>query len=196
MPQWALKPVLPSAKELKDDVVHANQQGQPILDKKYFLIDCELSEDILEERSPELNTYLQIGRENGSKDRYLARHRTPWYSQEKRPPAPLLCTYMGRTRKDGSSPLRFILNYSEAIALNVYLMMYPKEPLAALLRADENSKIIIWNYLKAITPERLAAEGRIYGGGLRKIEPAELGRVGAQGILEALNLAAEDDAAE
>ncbi|HEY0050271.1 MAG TPA: hypothetical protein VGB68_13335, partial [Pyrinomonadaceae bacterium] len=46
--------------------------------------------------------------------------------QENRPPAPILCTYMGRNNKSTGKPFRFILNRSNATAANGFLMIYPK----------------------------------------------------------------------
>ena len=186
LPRWALKPVLPGARKLKTDVVVADQQGLPELDERLFLLDCDLDESTVADRSPELDLYLQEGRNLGVTEQYLPRHRNPWYSQEKRPPAPFLCTYMGRTHREDSNPFRFILNHSEATALNVYLMMYPKTPLARRLEKNQELKIEIWRILKSIRPEDMMREGRVYGGGLRKVEPKELGRVGTQRLTELL----------
>ena len=93
---------------------------------------------------------------------------------------------MGRTHREDSSPFRFILNHSEATALNVYLMMYPKAPLARRLEKDQELKTEIWQILKNIRPEDMMREGRVYGGGMRKVEPKELGRVGTQRLTELL----------
>ena len=171
---------------MKTGVVVADQQGLPELDERLFLLDCDLDESTVADRSPELDLYLQEGRNLGVTEQYLPRHRDPWYSQEKRPPAPFLCTYMGRTHREDSSPFRFILNHSEATALNVYLMMYPKAPLARRLEKDQELKTEIWQILKNIRPEDMMREGRVYGGGLRKVEPKELGRVGTQRLTELL----------
>src|SRR5438105_4695499 len=44
--------------------------------------------------------------------------RLPWYAQEKRAPAPFLCTYMGRAQ-NGRKPFRFLWNQSRALASNL-----------------------------------------------------------------------------
>ncbi|WP_148288981.1 MULTISPECIES: hypothetical protein [Kamptonema] len=62
-------------------------------------------------------------------DRYLCKHCTPWYSQEKHPPSPFLSTYMDRQDTGRGRPFRFILDHSRATATNVYLMLYPKPAL-------------------------------------------------------------------
>ena len=40
----------------------------------------------------------------------------------------------------------------------------------------------IWEILNTIKPEQLIGEGRVYGGGLCKLEPQELGKVDATAI--------------
>ena len=119
---------------------------------------------------------------------YIASHRTPWYSQENRPPAPFLCTYMGRSR-NGKHPFRFIWNRSQATAHNVYLMLYPKGPLRDLLNEHPESAAQIFETLQNISPERFISEGRVYGGGLHKVEPKELAKIPAGFLLEKLDAA-------
>ena len=183
IPRWALRPILPGARSLPQDVVCANDDGTPALDRKLFLLDSDMDQEKIAEESPELAMYLQTGLGRVS-ETYLCSRRSPWYSQEKRPPAPFLCTYMGRIGKDAQPPFRFILNHSEATALNVYLMMYPKGVLAAKLEEDPQLKTTTWEALRRIGPGDVMREGRVYGGGLRKLEPKELGRVGADRLLE------------
>lgn len=130
--------------------------------------------------------YLQTGRAQGIHERYLCRQRSPWYAQDKRDPSPFLCTYMGR-QSNGATPFRFILNHSQAIAPNVYLNMYPKGPLAQLLHEKPELKVTIWHSLQAISAERLIGEGRVYGGGLYKLEPRELGNLLLADIFEGLD---------
>ncbi|MHC5731479.1 MAG: SAM-dependent DNA methyltransferase, partial [Nostoc sp.] len=119
--------------------------------------------------------YLQMGVENGISDRYLCRHRSPWYSQENRPPSPFLCTYMGRQDTKRGRPFRFILNNSQATATNVYLMLYPKPVLTQALSQNPEKIKQVWQALNEISDEMLMGEGRVYGGGLYKLEPKELG---------------------
>ena len=40
--------------------------------------------------------------------------------------------------------------------------------------------------LQRITPTQLLSEGRVYGGGLHKVEPKELAQIPARTVLEAL----------
>ena len=70
-----------------------------------------------------------------------------------------------------------ILNLSEAIATNSYLMLYPKEHLQKAISDNPNSVYKIWELLKDINGNAIEDEGRVYGGGLKKIEPRELAKV-------------------
>jgi hypothetical protein len=40
----------------------------------------------------------------------------------------------------------------------------------------------VWEVLNAIAPEQILSEGRVYGGGLHKLEPSELANVDATAI--------------
>lgn len=177
LPRAFFKPILPSPRYLKVSEVQSNQAGVPRLDPPLFLLDCDVPEDELEKRHPSLWRYLQEGREKGVAGRYLCRHRSPWYSQEKRPPAPFICTYLGRGNVKSGKPFRFILNQSAATVTNVYLALYPKAPLADMLEKSPALSRKVWEILNRIAPETMLAEGRVYGGGLHKLEPKELANV-------------------
>ncbi|MEP0857600.1 SAM-dependent DNA methyltransferase [Trichocoleus sp. DQ-U1] len=186
LPLEFLKPILPSPRFLSVDEIEADSVGNPMKENKLFLLTCNLPLYEVKAKYPSLWKYLQMGVENGISDRYLCKHRSPWYSQEKRPPAPFLCTYMGRQNTSRGRPFRFILNHSLATATNVYLMLYPKPALEkALLKKPELLRLV-WQALNQMDDETLMGEGRVYGGGLYKLEPKELGNASAQKILEVL----------
>lgn len=183
LPEQFLRPILPSPRYLPIDEVGSDDKGDPLLERKTFLLSCDLPETTVMSSYPELWRYLQEGIEAGISERYLCRHRSPWYSQEERPPAPFLCTYMNRRRSTDGKLFRFVLNYSNATAPNVYLMLYPKPILSRLLDRDPELLRLVWSALNSITPEALIGEGRVYGGGLHKIEPKELGNASADAVL-------------
>ncbi|MBW4669561.1 MAG: N-6 DNA methylase [Cyanomargarita calcarea GSE-NOS-MK-12-04C] len=177
IPSQFLKPILPSPRYLLLDEINADVLGNPILEQQLFLIDCNLPLSEIENSYPTLWKYLQMGIESGISSRYLCKHRNLWYSQENRSPAPYLCTYMGRTDSSRGKAFRFILNNSNAIAANVYLMLYPKPTLADALTRQPSLKRDLWLNLNHISEEDLISGGRVYGGGLHKLEPKELGNV-------------------
>ena len=132
-----------------------------------------------------LQVVLTTGKEHGIHEGYLASRRAPWYSQEKRAPAPFLCTYMGRT-SNGRKPFRFLWNQSAALASNLYLLLFPKGPLQAVLCADLQLFPAVFQALRQIDADAFIREGRVYGGGLYKMEPKELGRLAAEPVVEAM----------
>lgn len=186
LPGKFLKPILPSPRYLAADEVESDGAGLPVIDRKRFLLTCDLPEQVVMTSYPDLWRYLQKGVEGGINERYLCKHRRPWYSQEVRPPAPLLCTYMNRRRSEDGKLFRFVLNHSKATAPNVYLMLYPKPILSRIV--DDRPKLLrrVWSILNRLDPEALLREGRVYGGGLHKIEPKELGNASADAVVAAL----------
>jgi len=175
-----LRPILPGARDLKDNEILADIEGLPVTSPKLFLLDCDLEEHAVRETHPVLWRYLEEAIESGTPQRYLPSHRSPWYRQEKRRPAPLLCTYMGRN-SEGRRPFRFILNRSKAVATNVYLMLYPKPALAEIAEKNPDVLCKIWIELNSLPTDYLMDEGRAYGGGLHKLEPTELANVRIKG---------------
>jgi adenine-specific DNA-methyltransferase len=186
MPMDFFRPILPSPRSLVGDEINADSDGNPILERPLFLLDCPLPEAVVESNYPSLWRYLASGKESVSGG-YLCRSRSPWYSQENRPAPTFLCTYMGR-RGNRATPFRFILNHSSATAANVYLLLYPRAELRRAISEHPEIKRPVWTWLNAICSEAVIAEGRVYGGGLYKIEPKELGKVPADGLAKLLGL--------
>ncbi len=143
-----------------------------------YLLDCSEPEGKIKSAWPRFYEYLCKGREQQIHMSYLASHRTPWYSQERRPPAPFLCTYMGRSA-NGRRPFRFIWNRSDATAHNVYLMLYPKSRLQEKLGNHPELESKVFEALQQIDTGQIISEGRVYGGGLHKVEPKELAQIPA-----------------
>jgi hypothetical protein len=183
LPDRYLRPVLPSPRRLRQTIVNSDGDGYPVIDPQLCVIDCDLPERLVEQRHPALWEYLRTADTLGIKDGYLVRKRHPWYKQERREPAPFLCTYMGRGA-DEKSPFRFILNHSQAIGTNLYLMLYPRKGLAEMLRRHPDRAGGVLELLSSVTGYELRGEGRVYGGGLHKIEPRELCRVSAVALVE------------
>ena len=183
LPEECLKPILPSPRYLDQFEIEADEYGLPKIRKLLFLLDCKLPESVVEQYYPSVWRYLQLGVEQGIHQRYLSQHRSPWYAQEVRPPAPILCTYMGRVNLTKENPFRFIMNKSRATAPNVYLLMYPKPALDLQLKNNPDLLRLIWQEIRQISPIDLISEGRIYGGGLHKIEPNELANAAIRDVV-------------
>ena len=56
-------------------------------------------------------------------------------------------------------------------------MLYPKQHLQDAISKSPDALNTVWNILSHITKDDLENEGRVYGGGLKKIEPRELALV-------------------
>lgn len=177
LPMGAFRPILPSPRYLPADEIKSREDGTPEIEKRLFLLDTKLPEEEIRVRYPKLFAYLQDGRARGLHERYLCSHRPIWYAQENRPAPPIVCTYLGRSDKKDGRPFRFILNGSDATVANVYLAMYPTRALAEALKRDPGLLREVWKILRDLKPDELLGEGRVYGGGLHKLEPRELSNV-------------------
>jgi hypothetical protein len=182
IPRSFLRPILPGPRHLKADIIEALPNGDPDVSPRLYLLDCQEPEERIRLEWPRLYEYLQQGRAQNIHAAYLASRRVPWYSQERRPPAPFLCNYMGRAQS-GKQPFRFLWNRSQATAHNVYLLLYPKGPLRKAMEKDRELAARVFEALQGITPAQLLSEGRVYGGGLHKVEPRELGQIPAGDVL-------------
>jgi len=182
LPSRFLCPVLPSPRYVKADIITADPLGVPRLERQLFAFRCQQPLDVLKRTEPKTADYIRTGEKDGINKGYLASRRDPWYSLEAREPSMFLCTYMGRS-SNGQAPFRVFLNESRAIATNVYLMLYPKEPLRRTL-GDEAARRGVFDCLKRIVASHWKGSGRVYGGGLHKVEPRELGHLSARLLLE------------
>ena len=99
------KPILPSPRYLKTDLVRTDNNGIPQIEPQYFLLDCKLTEQEIMERSPTIWDYLQNGLESTStKECYWQEHRdatffcVPIWAEEKKivPLYALFLTYLKR----------------------------------------------------------------------------------------------------
>ncbi|MBN1953687.1 MAG: N-6 DNA methylase, partial [Anaerolineae bacterium] len=176
LPSEFLTPILPSPRYLYADEIASGDGYMPDIEEKRVLLSCDLPEKEIEKRYPVLWEYLEQGKREGIHRHYLCSHRSPWYSQETREAAPILCSYMGRGSK-GGKPFRFFLNWSAAVAPNTYLNLYPKPRLHRLLGEQPEVLHQIFEALRRVGTDDLVSNGRTYGGGLHKMEPKELANV-------------------
>ena len=176
LPIEQFKPILPSPRYIKEIEILKGKTGNPKINHQLFVLNCsqELNEIKLE--YPKLYDYLKEGIKQGVADRYLCKNRKLWYAQEKREESFFYCTYMGRSTATKNA-FRFILNHSKAIVSNSYLILYIKPQYKAILNENPKLKYKILEILNKITNSSMIEEGRVYGGGLHKLEPKELANV-------------------
>jgi adenine-specific DNA-methyltransferase len=106
--------------------------------------------------------YLDEGEKAQLPERYLLSQRSPWYTMERREPAPIWAAVFGR------SELRFVFNEAGILNLTTFHAIYPRLPdreFAMALTACLNSPVV---------QERARLQHRVYGGGLLKYEPKDL----------------------
>ncbi len=127
-----------------------------------YLFSCSWTEEALKEKYHGVWEYIQEGVRRGVDKGYICSHRPLWYFCEDRKPAPFVIPYMGRG-DTAKKMFRFILNKSEAITTNVYLLLYPKADYSKCLK---DAKLLndVWIALSGVTSEQFATNGREYGG--------------------------------
>lgn len=179
-----VQPILPSGRYITSLVVESEPDGWPRNVEQLGLLGSGLPEDELKELDPLLWEYF-CSSPDSVRDAYLVRGRKPWYRQELREPSPFLCTYMGRG-VDEDHPFRFIRNRSQAIATNVFLMLYPTAEVQPHLAEHPETLESLHDALLGYTATDLRRGGRVYGGGLHKIEPKELTQLPADRLVKVL----------
>ena len=118
--------------------------------------------DITEADTPALAAYVRRGEADGVHRRYLPSKRTPWYSVEQKPAAPIWVCSVGR---DG---LKFVRNRADVKALTTFHGVYVKEEYA-----DDTD--LLFGYFRTPTAQALLRENRkILGNGLEKFQPNDL----------------------
>lgn len=160
IPEWALKPCLTkSAQATKptftnEDFVSLRESG-----KKVLLLDVPV------DRSNEVRSYLDLGESLGIHQRFLTRHRNPWYISERRDPADILVTVFGRGN------LRFVLNVARVHTLTAFHGIYVRPEYRRFIP-------FLMSYFHSESFAHLsAAEHRVYGDGLLKFEPKDVERL-------------------
>ncbi|EIT87945.1 hypothetical protein A200_05182 [Parascardovia denticolens IPLA 20019] len=159
--EW-LSPILPSPRTFHLSEVTSDETGWP-QESDIALLNIPKSSNYAA-LPLSIQKYLDDCPEK-IRNGYILRHRTPWYSIGNVTSAPIVCTYMSRSKE---TPFRFIRNRSNATMTNTYLGLYPQ------ISMSDNELDDMCEALNNIPPETLINGGREYGGGLKKLEPQEL----------------------
>ncbi len=121
-----------------------------------FLLDFEGPLTSAEQR------YVKSGEDRGLTDRYLLANRKPWYSMEKRPPAPIWASVFGR------GELVFVFNEAGVRSLTNFHCVFPRIPSSSFAKA----LVVLLNSEAVRVRSKLLRRG--FGGGLNKFEPRDL----------------------
>jgi adenine-specific DNA methylase len=169
-----LKPILKGARNAPfldfamKDFQELKQNG-----KRVWLLSSDQKKDELHGTS--FLRYIELGEKEGLHHRCLTSSRQIWYSSEKRVPSPIIFTYMNRNRP------RFILNKARILVLNTFHFLYPEQK---TIQSNVELKALLAYLNSNKTLSLLSSIGRIYGGGLLKVEPRELERLPVMNFLE------------
>ena len=130
-------------------------------DKSVFLLNAVTPTD------ENVKKYLVYGETQGINKRFLTASRTPWYSIENRPPAPIWVSVFNR------NGLRFIRNEANISNLTTFHCIYPsKENLFDSINPD-----LLFAYLLTDVAKQIFEDNsREYGNGLQKFEPNDINK--------------------
>ena len=139
----------------RNDFEELKQQG-----KNVFLLNAVNSND------ENVINYLQKGENENINKKFLTASRNPWYSLEKRLPAPIWVSVFNRTG------LRFIRNKANISNLTTFHCIYPQTDIFSDVSID-----LLFAYLQTETARQIFNDNsREYGNGLQKFEPNDLNK--------------------
>lgn len=160
IPDWALKPCLTKAAQAaKPRFTAEDYESLRALGKKVLLLDVPA------DRGEEIRHYLDYGESLGVHQRFITRHRNPWYIMEQREPADILVTVFGRGN------LRFVRNEAKILTLTAFHGIYVKPEFRHLI------PFLMEYFQSAEFAKACATEHRVYGDGLLKFEPKDVERL-------------------
>jgi len=160
-----LKPIITNARRIPHyDFTKTDFQRLARAGNKVWLLSCDRPMEELR-KHPGLMRYLALGKERGIHKRYLTQAREVWYFQERKQVAPIVFTYMSRKNP------RFVYNKAEALTLNTLHTIHPVE---AIAKDKVKLKALLCYLNSGVCADLLRRTGRVYGGGLVKLEPREV----------------------
>ena len=129
--------------------------------KKVYLFNAGNSDDKF------VLQYIKKGESEGIDKTFLNSNRSPWFSLESRPPAPIWVGVFNRTG------LRFVRNEANIANLTAFHCVYPlSESLVSVTDVD-----LFFAYLLTDTTKQILTDNsREYGDGLQKFEPNDINK--------------------
>ncbi|MEY4902943.1 MAG: hypothetical protein RLZZ292_758, partial [Bacteroidota bacterium] len=159
--QYLLPCICRAADTKKAFFTKSNFEELKASDKNIFLFNASNSTD------EKVIDYIKKGEIEAIDKKFLTANRTPWYSLENRPPAPIWVSVFNRTG------LRFIRNEANISNLTSYHCIYPKQSnFFSTVDID-----LLFAYLLTDTARQIFEDNsREYGNGLQKFEPNDLNK--------------------
>lgn len=154
-------------RDVKPCITKAGHTSGPVFDRTHWDVLAGAGKKvwILNPRDPirdPLARYLERGRMLRIHERYLPSHRPVWYRPEQRAPAPIWSPVFVRGR------FRFTHNAAGALNLTAFHGVFLKFRAPGAIDA-------LLEYLWSDAAQRgIGAQSRLYGGGLRKLEPRDV----------------------
>lgn len=137
------------------DFENLKQQG-----KNVYLLNA------LNVKDANVINYLLKGEAENINKKFLTASRNPWYSLEKRLPAPIWVSVFNRTG------LRFVRNEANISNLTTFHCIYPQTDFFSDISID-----LLFAYLQTETARQIFNDNsREYGNGLQKFEPNDLNK--------------------
>ena len=130
-------------------------------DKSVFLLNAVTPTD------ENVKKYLVYGETHEINKKFLTANRTPWYSIENRPPAPIWVSVFNR------NGLRFIRNEANISNLTTFHCIYPSK---ANLFDSINPDLLFAYLLTDVAKQIFEDNSREYGNGLQKFEPNDINK--------------------
>jgi adenine-specific DNA-methyltransferase len=153
------RPVISGAEEVL-------ASGGVVRDSPQRKLLLTIPRDVDRSAHPELDAYLRRGEaptgdRPAIRDRYIARHRRPWWYLGDATPPPVVATYMAR------QPPFFARNPDRLAVVNIAHGLYPRRQMS---EAQLGALVDTLNGGR----EHFRGSGRTYHGGLEKFEPREM----------------------
>ncbi|MBU3844757.1 MAG: N-6 DNA methylase [Candidatus Anaerobiospirillum pullicola] len=149
-------PVIPRANLVSRPIFTAPDfEALAAADAPVFLLNAP---DVVEDDN--LKRYLQYGEEQQLHQRYLTRHRCPWYTLERREVAPILMSVFNR------GTINVVRNEAQIYNLTTFHSIFVLD--------EANTDLIFAYLLTPLAKDIIMQNRREYGGGLEKLEPLDI----------------------
>jgi len=129
-------------------------------DKKTYLLDLSGAE--AEMQNPALQNYIRYGEEKGFHEKYLPKHRSPWYAVEQKAAAPIWVSPNVR------GEMKFVRNLAGIHTLTTFHSIFIRKPYEHL------TDVIFCYFLTPAAQEILRENRKEMGNGLEKYQPGDI----------------------